>query len=174
MKKGFRVITGFFAVLSLIVASCMSNDNEDIPDFNEQLQRDIAAIDSYLAANNISGVIQDNSGIRYVIHFDSVGGAKPTVDSCVTANYRGLLMANGQEFDKGTGISFPLSGVIEGWRIGIPLLNEGDSATLYIPSGYAYGYYGFPPEIPSNSNLIFNVGVKEVGEVYKSSDRSCN
>ncbi|HEU5147854.1 MAG TPA: FKBP-type peptidyl-prolyl cis-trans isomerase, partial [Chryseosolibacter sp.] len=76
--------------------------------------------------------------------------------------------------DKGTNISFPLNSVIDGWRIGIPLLTVGDSATLYIPSGYAYGYYGYPPEIPSNANLIFNVAVKNVGQTYKTSDRSCN
>lgn len=174
MKKKFvNVIKGVLTVLPFLVASCMMNDNEDFPDFNEQLQSDIAAIDNYLAANNIDA-IEDASGIRYVLRFDSVGGIKPTIDSCVTANYSGRLLSTGVEFDKGTNISFPLSGVIDGWKLGIPLLNEGDSATLYIPSGLAYGYYGYPPEIPSNANLIFHVAIKKVGSAYKSTDRSCN
>ena len=173
MKRGFRVIAAFFVLLPLLVGSCM-NGNDDIPNFNEQLEQDIAVIDNYLTAKNITNVIKDNSGIRLVIHVDSVTGSKPTVDSCVTANYQGLLLATEQEFDKGINISFPLSDVIHGWRIGIPLLNEGDSATLYIPSGYGYGYYGYPPEIPSNANLIFRVALKKVGETYKSSDRSCD
>lgn len=171
--KLVNVIKGGLAVLPFVVASCMMNESEDIPDPNEQLQSDIAAIDNYLAANNINAV-EHSSGIRYVIWRDSSGTNSATLDSCVTANYAGKLMSNGLEFDKGTNISFPLNSVIDGWRIGIPLLTVGDSATLYIPSGYAYGYYGYPPEIPSNANLIFNVAVKNVGQTYKTSDRSCN
>ena len=173
MKKGLKVVFGFLAILPLVVASCMMKSEDDIPDFNEQLQADIAAIDSYLASNNITAA-QDVSGIRYVIHRDSTDTKRPTVDSCVTADYSGKLLANGYEFDDGTGISFPLRGVIDGWKLGIPLLNEGDSATLYIPSGYAYGYYGYPPEIPRNANLIFHVALRKVGSTYKTSDNSCN
>lgn len=163
---------GFLVILPFILASCMMNSDADIPDFNEQLQKDISAIDSYLAANNITA-LQDNSGLRYVIHRTGTGN-QPTIESCVTSNYQGKLLTSGQEFDKGTNISFALNGVIDGWKIGIPLLHEGDSATLYVPSGLAYGYYGIPPEIPSNANLIFHVAVNKVGTTYKSSDRSCN
>jgi FKBP-type peptidyl-prolyl cis-trans isomerase FkpA len=175
MKIRLKVIVGFLAVLPLIVTSCFKDSSEDFPDFNEQLAKDLETIDNYLQANNIQNVQQDAGGfIRYVVYYDSVGGKKPTLDSCVTANYVGKLLMNGQQFDDGTNISFPLNGVIDGWKIGIPLLNVGDSATLYIPSGLGYGYYGFEPDIPSNANLIFNVGVKKVGTTYKSSDRSCN
>jgi len=173
MKTGLiKVAIGVLAALPFIVTSCLMNDSEDFPDFNKQLEKDIATIDSYLAAKNITA-LQDASGIRYVIYRETTGN-KPTIDSCVTANYEGLLMSTGQKFDEGKNTSFPLIGVIDGWKIGIPLLHEGDSATLYIPSGLAYGYYGYPPEIPSNANLIFNVGVHKVGKTYKTSDRSCN
>ena len=171
--KLVNVIKGGLAVLPFVVASCMMNDDGDIPDFNEQLQSDIAAIDNYLATNNINA-IEHSSGIRYVIYYDSSGDNSATIDSCVTASYAGKLLTTGAEFDKGTNVSFPLNGVIDGWRIGIPLLTVGDSAALYIPSGLAYGYYGYPPDIPSNANLIFNVAVKNVGKTYRSSDNSCN
>ena len=169
-----KVIIGLMVVSSVVVTSCMMNDSEDFPDFNEQLQKDLAAIDNHLAANNIIASQDVDGFIRYVIHRDSINGKKPTIDSCVTANYIGKLLSNNQEFDKGTNISFPLNSVIDGWKIGIPLLNVGDSATLYIPSGLGYGYYGFEPEIPRNANLVFHVAVKKVGTNYKSSDRSCN
>lgn len=163
----FLLISG----LSLVIFSCMDSGPE-VPDFNAQLEKDIAAIDSYLASKNITAE-QHSSGLRFKIHTTGSGN-EPTVDSCVTANYKGLLMAGETEFDKGTNVSFPLGQVIEGWRIGIPLLQEGDSATLYIPSGLGYGYYGYPPEIPSNANLIFHVAIKKVGRSYNSSNRSCN
>lgn len=168
-----KVIIGTLAVVPFVVASCMRSDDEEIPDFNEQLQADIAAIDNYLSTNNIAA-IEDPSGIRYVIHQDSAGGKGITIDSCVTATYSGRLLSTGAEFDRGTNISFPLSGVIDGWKLGIPLLKEGESATLYIPSGLAYGYYGYPPDIPGNANLIFDVTVNKVGTTYKTSDRSCD
>jgi FKBP-type peptidyl-prolyl cis-trans isomerase len=173
MKNGLKSVVGFFLVLPFVIGSCMMNDTEDFPDFNEQMAKDIAAIDSYLASKGIVA-IQDNSGIRYVMHYDSVGTKKPTIDSCVTANYVGKLLSTEQEFDDGEGVSFPLSGVIDGWKLGIPLLSLGDSATLYIPSGLGYGFYGYPPEIPGNAILIFHVGITKVGSTYKTSDRTCN
>lgn len=172
MKYIIKFAIVIIVVLPLIFSSCMKSD-VDLPDFNQQLTKDIQAIDNYLASKNIVAQ-QDASGLRYVIHEKNAAGKKPSIDSCVTANYKGMFLASGQSFDDGAAVSFPLNGVIDGWKIGIPLLNEGDSATLYIPSGYAYGYYGYPPEIPSNANLIFNVGIEKVGSIYKSSDRSCN
>lgn len=167
-RRLVKIIIGVCVVVPLIVTSCMMNESEDYPDFNEQLEKDLTAIDNYLAVNNITAQSDPDGFIRYVIHKDSVNGKKPTIDSCVTANYQGRLMSTGQEFDKGTNISFPLNGVIDGWKIGIPLLNVGDSATLYIPSGLGYGFHGFEPEIPANANLIFHVGVKKVGTTYRA------
>ena len=174
MKRGIiRIIAGFLAVVPFIVSSCMMNDTEDIPDFSQQLQKDLAEIDAYLASRNITAQ-QDADGLfRYVVHRDSAG-ASPTIESCVTVNYSGLLLADGTGFDEGTGISFPLNSVITGWKLALPLLNKGDSATLYIPSGLAYGYYGYPPEIPSNANLIFKVAITKVGSTYNTSSRSCD
>lgn len=177
MKRGLvRVTFLFFAVVPFVVASCMMSDTEDIPDFTEQLQKDLATIDNYLAVNNITAQSDIDGLIRYVVHRDSSGTIAATIDSCVTANYRGRLLADGKKFDEGEAISFPLNGVIDGWKIGIPLLTVGDSATLYIPSGLGYGFYGFEPDIPKNANLIFNVGVVKVGTTYKTTNGvgSCN
>jgi len=169
-----KVIAGVFVVMPLIVTSCMMNDTEDYPDFSEQLQKDLATIDNYLASKNITAQKDKDGFIRYVIIRDSTGDNRATIDSCVVANYRGLFLSNNQEFDKGTNFAFPVAGVIDGWKIGVPLLTVGDSAIFYIPSGLAYGFRGFEPEIPANANLIFHVGIKKVGETYKNSDRSCD
>jgi FKBP-type peptidyl-prolyl cis-trans isomerase FkpA len=173
-KRLIKVITGILSIVPFVVTSCMMSDGEDVPDFREQLQKDLNTIDDYLAANGIVADQDIDGLIRYVVHHDSTGNMKATIDSCATANYSGKFLIDGREFDKGTGFSFPLNGVIDGWKIGIPLLTVGDSATLYIPSGLAYGYYGFKPEIPSNANLVFHVGLKKVGTTYKPSDRSCD
>ena len=115
MKRGFGVSSGFLVVLCLVVAACF-DDGEEVPSFEEQLQKDMAAIDNYLTANNITNTIQHQSGIRYLVVTDSAGGIKPTLDSCVTANYEGLLMANGQEFDSGEYVGFAVDAVLVGWQ----------------------------------------------------------
>ena len=173
MKKALKVIVGFFLLVPFIVGSCMIRDTEDFPDFNEQLQKDLAAIDSYLASKNLTPQQDDGGFIRYVIYRDSIDTKKPTIDSCVTVHYEGRLLSNGVVFDYGEGVSFPVSSLIDGWKIGLPLLNEGDSVTLFVPSGLGYGFYG-SQEIPANANLMFDIALHKVGSTYRNSDRSCN
>ncbi len=87
--RSVHLAIGLLALLPFILASCLKSE-EEIPDFNTQLQNDIQAIDNYLASNNIIAV-EDISGLRYVLHEDTTTH-KPTIDSCVTANYRGFFL----------------------------------------------------------------------------------
>lgn len=168
-----RVVIGIFTVLPFVVSSCLMNDSEDIPDFGEQLRTDLKTIDDYLTANGINAQQDPDGFIRYVIHRHSGGTRKPTIDSCATANYAGFLLSNGQQFDSAQNFSFPVYGVIDGWKIAIPLLTVGDSATVYIPSGLAYGYYG-QGDIPRNANLVFRVGLKDIGKTFNGANLSCD
>lgn len=164
-----RVTKTWFAlglILPFVCSACL-DDGPKMPDPAVQLQHDIEAIDAYLDANNVDA-IPHSSGIRYVIHQQG-SGSTITADSCVVTNYKGMLLATGTKFDENTNLALPLKGLIAGWQIGVPLLKEGDSATFYIPSGLGYGYYGYPPAIPSNANLIFGIKVVSVGRTYKSS-----
>ncbi|CAE6404149.1 unnamed protein product [Rhizoctonia solani] len=47
--------------------------------------------------------------------------------------------------------------VIRGWDEGVPQLSMGEKALLTITADYAYGERGFPPNIPSNTTLNFEV-----------------
>ena len=49
--------------------------------------------------------------------------------------------------------------VIKGWDEGVALLKKGTKATLFMPSGLAYGERGAGGAIPPNAVLIFNVEV---------------
>lgn len=107
-------------------------------------------------------------------------GEKPEQGDSVSVNYVGKLM-DGTVFDtsyediaKEAGVfngnreykpfTFPIGArqVISGWDEGIMLLNEGSKATLYVPSGLAYGQRGSGKRIPPNSTLIFDVELVEV------------
>ena len=121
-----------------------------------QLAADTTAIDAYLAGKKIVAM-KDKSGLRYVITQKSEGG-NPTLSNTVKVNYKGSLLENGKVFDQSQNpIEFPLPNLIQGWQIGFQLLSKGSKATLYIPSSLGYGLNGSPPDIPANTNLVFEV-----------------
>jgi FKBP-type peptidyl-prolyl cis-trans isomerase len=161
-----------FLLLAGVMGSCLNTD-EGLS-FEEQLEKDLATIDQYLTDNGIDAEQDPDGFIRYVIHVEG-SGASPTLEHCVAVNYLGKLLT-GATFDDGEDAKFPLGGpygVIAGWQIGLPLMQVGDSATLYIPSGLAYGTQGVPGLVPGNSNLIFRVGLHGV-TTYNASTGSCD
>jgi FKBP-type peptidyl-prolyl cis-trans isomerase FkpA len=82
----------------------------------------------------------------------------------VTVHYTGWL-TDGSEFDSSAGddpVTFPLSGVIEGWTEGVGSMNEGGQRRLIIPAALAYGEQG-RPGIPGGATLIFDVDLLTVG-----------
>ncbi|KAJ7908229.1 hypothetical protein B0H13DRAFT_2017297 [Mycena leptocephala] len=47
--------------------------------------------------------------------------------------------------------------VIRGWDEGVPQLSLGEKAILHVTPDFGYGSRGFPPVIPPNSGLNFEV-----------------
>ena len=126
----------------------------------EQHQTDVANLEAYLTQNNIQAESL-SGGIHYVIHTKGTGNT-PTSCNAVSVTYEGRLMSTGAIFDStSTPVAFSLSNLIPGWQYGIPLIKEGGSITLYLPSGYAYGSNG-TGSIPPNSNLIFDIELVDV------------
>lgn len=119
----------------------------------DQLAIDTVAIDNYLASKGITAM-KTPEGLRYVITKQGTGPS-PTVSNTIIATYRGMLL-DGTEFEKGP-LEYPLARLVQGWQIGFQKLQRGSKATLYIPSGLAYGPTGSPPAIPANANLIFEI-----------------
>lgn len=121
----------------------------------------MANIDQYIVENEIENVQIDPSGLRYVIHEEGTG-PKPTLSNSVRVKYEGTFFSNGETFDEANlPVTFTLSGLIEGWKIGFQLLPEGSKATLYIPSGLGYGITG-NNSIPPHAILVFEVELVEV------------
>jgi FKBP-type peptidyl-prolyl cis-trans isomerase FkpA len=125
-------------------------------------ERDSKQIKKYLSENKVEAK-EDTSGIHYVIH-NSNGGDKPTSQSCVDVNYTGKFLKTGQIFDSGRA-NFALGGqLIMGWKLALPMIGKGDSATFYIPSGLAYGPMGPQYGLPSDAILIFDMRLLNIGE----------
>lgn len=91
---------------------------------------------------------------------EGTGEAVPE-HATITAHYTGALCRNGTIFqsshDFGDPISFPLDGVIAGWTKGVPGMKVGGVRRLVIPAAMAYGAHSPSPNIPANSDLVFDI-----------------
>ena len=145
MKKTILILAVFIAALS----SC----SKDSFDPTKQAAKDDAAIQAYLASNNITAT-KDLSGVYYKV-LTAGTGAYPTANSLITVNYTGKLL-NGSVFDSGSINSTALNTLIKGWQYGIPHVNTGGRILLLIPSALGYGNTT-TGSIPANSVLMFTV-----------------
>ena len=105
-------------------------------------------------------------GLEYII-YEQGEGARGEVGRQTSVQYYGMLISDGtvfdQSFEEGNPYTFPVGRgqAIKGWDVGIPLLNEGGRASLFIPYDMAYGAAG-RPGIPEKADLYFYVELQEV------------
>jgi FKBP-type peptidyl-prolyl cis-trans isomerase len=89
-------------------------------------------------------------------------GDEAKTGKTVSVHYTGTL-TNGSKFDssldRGKPFEFQLGAgrVIKGWDQGVVGMKVGGKRKLTIPSDLAYGTRGFPPVIPPNSTLVFEI-----------------
>lgn len=102
-----------------------------------------------------------------VEELEAGSGAEAQPGKTVTVHYVGTL-ADGKKFDssrdRNEGFSFRLGAgqVISGWDQGVPGMKVGGKRRLTIPPELGYGPMGYPPVIPPNSTLVFEVELLEV------------
>jgi len=120
----------------------------------DQLDADISIIDELLLEKSINAEINE-SGIRYVTLTEGSGNS-PISTSLVTVKYKGIFL-DGKVFDQNTlGVQFPLSNLIEAWKIMVPTMKEGGKIKIYAPSKFCYGTQG-NSSIPPNTSLVFEI-----------------
>ncbi|MCG2618056.1 FKBP-type peptidyl-prolyl cis-trans isomerase [Terrimonas sp. NA20] len=110
------------------------------------------------------GVVELPEGIQYEILKDGTG-KQPSIKDNIKAHYKGALL-DGKEFDssfkRNQPFSAPLTALIKGWQIAIPLMKEGSHWRLWIPSHLAYGDRGAGSDIPGGATLMFEVELIEI------------
>src|SRR5262245_28813350 len=97
-KIGTMVIVLVVLILPFGLTSCLDSSQPGDPQVT--LEQDIAAIDAYLATNNITNVVKDPIGIRMVITELGTGFPAHTYNS-VDVDYVGKLFSDGTTFDDG-------------------------------------------------------------------------
>jgi FKBP-type peptidyl-prolyl cis-trans isomerase len=143
----------YFLLLSLLAigfSSCKKSSTNSI-----QAETDQQSIQAYIAANNITGLTADPSGLYYKIITPGNGAYPVAATSTVAVGYIGSLL-DGTVFDRQASTSLALSSVIKGWQIGIPHVNTGGTIYMIIPSGLGYGTKA-AGVIPANSVLVFTI-----------------
>ncbi len=131
--------------------SCKAEFSTGIAPANE-----ITALENYLTQNNIIAT-KHPRGFYYKINTLGTGDSITTPCSTVKVFYKGTL-TNGQTFDETTSAarSFTLSGLIQGWQSGIPIIKRKGKIKLYLPPSLGYGSKG-NSSIPANAILIFDI-----------------
>jgi FKBP-type peptidyl-prolyl cis-trans isomerase len=153
-KNGFNTVIPGNAILDTRIT--LANE-ADRPAYEDTLIQD------FLSTNNITAQ-KDASGLYYQILTPGTGKT-PLSSSTVKVAYTGRLLT-GSIFDQATTSapgSFALNGdIINGWKIGVPLIKEGGKIRLFIPSRFGYGTFGSGGTIPPNSILDFDIELIEV------------
>jgi FKBP-type peptidyl-prolyl cis-trans isomerase FkpA len=154
MKKIFL----FFA--SIVILAGGIGCIKDTTCKNKSVDSERAQMEAYATANGIAAT-SHSSGVYYEIT-NPGNSIKPSLSSTIFVNYVGKRM-DGTQFDAGTTPAggWVLSGLIQGWHIGLPLIGEGGSIKLIIPSSLAYGCEGVGP-IAGNSVLFFDITLTDV------------
>jgi len=105
--------------------------------------------------------ITTESGLKYIVIKEGEG-ATPESGQTVVAHYTGKL-EDGKKFDssvdRGQPFRFKIGAgqVIKGWDEGFSTMKVGEQRQLIIPPDLGYGERGYPPVIPENATLIFDV-----------------
>ena len=106
------------------------------------------------------------SGLKYVDIEEGLG-AIPQPGQTVVVHYTGWL-ADGTKFDssidRGQPFEFTLGArrVIAGWEEGLASMKVGGKRKLVIPPHLGYGEKGFPPVIPPDAELTFEVELLDI------------
>lgn len=151
------IFCSIFAIFSNI--ACNKNSDCNFSYTNDTSSSQKAAMIAFCTANNINYTIH-SSGVLYQI-ITPGNATKPNACSSVSASYTGTYLNNNVFNASAAPVDFSLSGVIQGWTIGVPLIGVGGEIKLVIPSSLAYGTQGRSP-IPPNTPLYFDVKLTAV------------
>ncbi|MBS3903122.1 MAG: FKBP-type peptidyl-prolyl cis-trans isomerase [Anaplasmataceae bacterium] len=126
------------------------------------------AAEKFLEHNKTQpGITTLPSGLEYRVIVQKTTGASPTMLDVVTIHYKASF-PNGTVFEdtyeKNQPKTLGINQMISGWSEALKLMKPGEKWEIYVPPYLAYGEAGFPPVIPPNALLIFELELLSVNQ----------
>lgn len=148
---------------AILVYDIFLANTERTPTEKAQFKTDSTAIVTYINDNALDLELQTGDVWMAV---DQAGvGPFPNPYSVVTMDYKLSLLSNpGTVFDQGTLSERPIFELIDGFKVAMPMLNEGAKARFILPSILGYGTTGTNSGVPSNAILIYEVTLTNIHE----------
>ncbi|KAE8686833.1 FK506-binding protein 1 [Hibiscus syriacus] len=103
-----------------------------------------------------------DKGLKKKLIKEGEGTETPKEGDEVEVHYTGALL-DGTKFDSSRDTETPFKfklgrgQVIRGWDEGVKTMKKGENALFTIPPELAYGESGFPPSIPPDATLQFDI-----------------
>jgi len=152
-------------IISSVLTSCVKNQCGYLDTNITASSSEIAYIQSFLAANNITDYDSTN-GVYYKVN-NTGTGSTPNLCSAMLVNYSAFRFGYANAFDSYTepnGISFVLGSLIVGVQKTMPKIKSGGSITMFIPPSLAYGNNDIRDAngnviLPANSYIKFDMSL---------------
>ena len=143
----------WLVLLSLVSAGCGAGDS------NPESTRG--------SAEDATPTFCDDAGDLVIVEEQVGDGEEAAPENIVLLNYEGRF-ENGEVFDRGDRVSYPLNAFIPGFRDGVSGMRVGGRRQLTIPPTMGYGPDGIRDEqtgatvIPSCATLVFDVELLDI------------
>jgi peptidylprolyl isomerase len=140
--------------------------DDRVHDASPDTQPQVVAKDDSPTGLDFAGIDEPalDTPVQRVILKEGTGAVVKATDT-VTVNYLGETYQAKSPFDESytkTPLTSALSGLIQGWSIGLTGVKVGSRVLLQIPPAYGYGAEGSGADIPGNATLWFVIDVLEV------------
>jgi FKBP-type peptidyl-prolyl cis-trans isomerase len=159
------MIRTLLAAAAIVTLSGCSSAPEPVPVVDAA---DAAAWAKYVPWNSAAeNIVKTATGMEYIVLATGpAGGELPGKNATAQIHYEGRLNApNGKVFDssftRNEVAEFPISLVIPGFAQALNKMRPGDSWLVFIPSKLGYGEKGAGPDIPPNTDLVFEIEMKK-------------
>lgn len=147
-------------------ATAPTPTSDQAEDASPDTQPTVVEKDGQPTGLDFSGIDEPalDTPVQRVVLKEGDGPAVKATDT-VTVNYLGSTYDADAPFDesysKGQPLTSPLSGLIQGWSIGLEGVKVGSRVLLQIPPFYGYGSQGSGSSIPGNATLWFLIDVQK-------------